>query len=38
MIRRAVEKVLSDPAHRTVDLGGKMSTTDMGARVVAALA
>jgi 3-isopropylmalate dehydrogenase len=38
MIRRAVEKVLSDPAHRTVDLGGAMSTTDMGARVVAALA
>jgi 3-isopropylmalate dehydrogenase len=37
MIRRAVETVLSDPANRTSDLGGKLSTTEMGARVIAAL-
>jgi len=37
MIRRAVENVLSDPANRTSDLGGKLSTTEMGARVIAAL-
>ena len=37
MIRRAVETVLSDPAHRTADLGGKLTTTQMGDRVIAAL-
>jgi len=37
MIRRAVEKVLSDPANRTSDLGGKISTREMGDLVVASL-
>jgi len=37
MIRRAVETVLSDPAHRTADLGGKLTTTQMGDLIVAAL-
>ncbi len=30
LIERAVETVLADPAHRTADLGGKTSTTQMG--------
>jgi len=30
LIERAVENVLADPAHRTADLGGKTSTTQMG--------
>ena len=37
MINAAVEAVLSDPAHRTADLGGKLSTTEMTRLVVAAL-
>jgi 3-isopropylmalate dehydrogenase len=38
MIRRAVEAVLSDPVNRTSDLGGALGTTEMGARIIAALA
>jgi 3-isopropylmalate dehydrogenase len=34
IIRRAVETVLSDPEHRTSDLGGKLSTSAMGDLVV----
>jgi 3-isopropylmalate dehydrogenase len=34
MIRRAVETVLSNPENRTVDLGGKVSTSAMGDLVV----
>jgi 3-isopropylmalate dehydrogenase len=34
MIRDAVEKVLSNPLNRTADLGGKVSTTEMGDLVV----
>lgn len=34
IIRRAVETVLSDPEHRTGDLGGKLSTSAMGDLVV----
>ena len=34
IIRRAVETVLSDPENRTVDLGGKVSTSAMGDLVV----
>ena len=30
LIERAVQAVLADPTHRTVDLGGKTSTTQMG--------
>ena len=37
LLERAVENVLADPAHRTVDLGGKTSTTQMGDLVCAAL-
>ena len=37
MIERAVEQVLSDPAHRTVDLGGKTTTAQMGRLVCQAL-
>lgn len=33
-IEAAVEKVLSNPDNRTVDLGGKLSTTEMTARVL----
>ena len=29
MIRRAVETVLSHPDHRTMDLGGKLMTTEL---------
>lgn len=34
LIRRAVEQVMSDPLNRTADLGGNLSTTEMGDRVV----
>jgi 3-isopropylmalate dehydrogenase len=34
MIRRAVEAVLQNPAHRTADLGGKLSTSALGDLVV----
>jgi 3-isopropylmalate dehydrogenase len=34
LIRRAVERVMSDPCNRTADLGGRLSTTEMGNRVV----
>lgn len=37
MIRRAVETVLEDPDHRTPDLGGKLTTVQMGEKVVAQL-
>jgi 3-isopropylmalate dehydrogenase len=33
LIYRAVEKVLADPANRTTDLGGRLSTAEMGQRV-----
>ena len=34
MIRRAVETVLSDPDHRTADLGGHLSTRAMGDQIL----
>jgi 3-isopropylmalate dehydrogenase len=37
MIRRAVETVLADPVNRTPDLGGRLTTTQMGDKVVAAI-
>ena len=37
LIERAVERVLADPAHRTADLGGKLSTAQMGNLVCQAL-
>jgi 3-isopropylmalate dehydrogenase len=37
MIRRAVEEVLADPAARTADLGGRLSTVEMGRRIVEAV-
>lgn len=37
LIERAVENVLSDPANRTADLGGKVSTAGMGNLVCQAL-
>jgi 3-isopropylmalate dehydrogenase len=37
MIRQAVARVLSDPSHRTPDLRGKLTTREMGDRVIAAL-
>jgi 3-isopropylmalate dehydrogenase len=37
LITHAVETVLADPAHRTADLGGTTSTTQMGDLVCAAL-
>jgi 3-isopropylmalate dehydrogenase len=37
MIRRAVEKVLATPEHRTPDLRGKLTTTAMGDLIAAAL-
>lgn len=37
MIRRAVETVLADPTHRTPDLGGKLSTREMGELVITTL-
>ena len=36
-IRRAVEQVLADPANRTRDLGGDLSTRAMGERIVRAI-
>jgi 3-isopropylmalate dehydrogenase len=36
-IHSAVENVLSDPDNRTPDLGGRLSTTQMGELVIAAL-
>ena len=36
-IRHAVESALADPVNRTPDLGGKLTTTQMGARIVGAL-
>lgn len=36
-IRRAVERVLSNPQNSTRDLGGSLSTVEMGERIVAAL-
>jgi 3-isopropylmalate dehydrogenase len=36
-IRAAVETVFEDPAHRTPDLGGKLTTTQMGAKIIACL-
>jgi 3-isopropylmalate dehydrogenase len=35
MIERAVEEVLADPAQRTPDLGGKLSTAQMGGSIAA---
>jgi isocitrate/isopropylmalate dehydrogenase len=29
-LRAAVERVLANPIHRTADLGGKLSTDEMG--------
>jgi 3-isopropylmalate dehydrogenase len=37
LIHQAVEKVLSNPAHRTADLGGKTTTDQMGTLVCGAL-
>ncbi|MCY6488471.1 isocitrate/isopropylmalate family dehydrogenase, partial [Actinobacillus pleuropneumoniae] len=37
LINRAVEKVLSNPAHRTADLGGETTTNQMGTLVCEAL-
>jgi 3-isopropylmalate dehydrogenase len=37
MIRAAVERVYQDPACRTRELGGELSTSEMGDRIVAAL-
>ncbi len=37
MIRGAVERVLQNPAHRTRDLGGQMSTSQMGDAVLRTL-
>jgi len=37
-IRQAVRQVLEQPDNRTRDLGGSITTTDMGDRVAAALA
>ena len=37
LIRAAVEAVLADPARRTPDLGGRLTTREMGDAVVASL-
>ncbi|MDP3000431.1 MAG: isocitrate/isopropylmalate dehydrogenase family protein [Bryobacterales bacterium] len=37
LIRSAAQQVLSDPANRTRDLGGPLSTTEMGDRIAAAI-
>lgn len=37
MIRRAVRTVFADPAARTRDMGGSLSTTEMGDRIASAL-
>jgi 3-isopropylmalate dehydrogenase len=34
MIREAVEKVFADPANRTREMGGKLTTTAMGDRII----
>jgi len=36
-IRRAVERVFADPSQRTPDLGGTLTTTQMGDRIASAL-
>ena len=36
-IRHAVETALADPANRTPDLGGKLTTTQMAEKIIAAL-
>jgi len=33
-IRRAVEAVLKNPANRTPDLGGRLTTTEMGEKIM----
>ena len=38
MINQALESVLANPDHRTKDLGGDISTTQMGDLIVAAIA
>jgi len=37
LIRNAVEQVLSDPANRTADLGGLLSTSEMTGLIIAAM-
>lgn len=37
MIRRATETVLRDPGNATADIGGRLTTTEMGKRITAAL-
>ncbi|MSU21462.1 MAG: isocitrate/isopropylmalate dehydrogenase family protein [Pedosphaera sp.] len=37
LIRRAVETVLEDPAQRTPDLGGRLTTTEMAKKILARL-
>ena len=37
VITEAVRAVMSDPSQRTPDMGGQLSTSDMGDRVIAAL-
>jgi 3-isopropylmalate dehydrogenase len=37
MIRRAVEKVCTDPAKATPDIGGSLTTHELGQLVIAAL-
>ncbi|MCI0538438.1 MAG: isocitrate/isopropylmalate dehydrogenase family protein [Verrucomicrobiales bacterium] len=34
LIRRAVQTVLQEPAHRTPDLGGKLTTRQMGEKII----
>ena len=36
-IQRAVETALAEPSNRTPDLGGKLTTTQMTERIIAAL-
>ena len=38
LIERTVERVLADPANRTTDLGGKVTTAQMGSLICEALA
>jgi 3-isopropylmalate dehydrogenase len=33
-IRSAVEQVLADPANRTPDLGGRLTTQQMGGKII----
>jgi 3-isopropylmalate dehydrogenase len=37
VVYRAVEQVLSDPARRTADLGGRLKTAELGDRIAAAV-